>query len=81
MQNFNENNDWWKPAMFFYAKVTSWIIFPVILAIVFSEYFFKENVQNITFFILIFISFVITCFGIYKEIKEYKNSINKDGNK
>lgn len=68
--------DWWKPAMFFYAKVTSWIIIPVVLAWSFEKFFIKND-NPIIFFLLILISFCFTCYGIYKEIKIYKEKVDK----
>ncbi len=76
---FSENNPWWKPAMFFYAKVTSWIIFPVLVALMFSKYFLRGN--QTLFFVLMFLGFIISCYGIYKEIKKYKKDIEKNDNK
>lgn len=76
----NKREDWWRPAMFFYAKVTSWIILPILVAVFLSKYVDRNN--QILFFVLIIIGFGITCFGIYKEIKIYQKNINKeDGNK
>ena len=73
-----EKQDWWKPAIFFYVKVTSWIIIPVLLSLFLSRILNISNNQ-LLFFLLIFISFCFTCFGIYREIKIYKNGIdNKD---
>jgi hypothetical protein len=71
-----EKQDWWKPAIFFYTKVTSWIIIPVLLSLFLSRTLNIKNNQ-ILFFILILISFCLTCYGIYREIKIYKNSIDK----
>ena len=71
----NVDNSWWKPAMFFYSKVTSWIILPLIVAFFTGKYFKKSTGSEVLFFILIFFAFCITCFGIYREIKIYQKSI------
>ena len=63
--------------MFFYAKTTSWVIFPLVLALIAGQ--FTEN--QTLFFVLLMIGFGITCFGIYKEIKQYKKDLEKDVNK
>jgi magnesium-transporting ATPase (P-type) len=76
---FNENNAWWKPAMFFYAKVTSWIIFPIIVAVIFNNYLLKGS--QVLFFALMSFGFVVTCYGIYKEIKIYKRDLDKNDDK
>lgn len=67
--------NWWEPALFFYLKVTSWIIFPVLLAWLLSKFLIKNNHETI-FLFLILLSFCLTCYGIYREIKIYKNEVD-----
>ncbi len=62
----------WKPILIFYAKTTGWIIIPLVLAIVISK-----KIAPTLYLLFILVGFGITCFGIYKEIKKYKNSLNK----
>ena len=65
------NNNWWQPALIFYGKVTSWIIAPLLLAFLFSKKFTDTG----WFIVIIIAGFLITCFGIYREVKVYKKSI------
>jgi F0F1-type ATP synthase assembly protein I len=58
----------WRPVIIFYVKTTSWIIFPLFLGLIVSQ--FTEN--QTLFFIFLIIGFCITCLGIYKEIKQYR---------
>jgi len=74
--NFKKDKSWWKPVMIFYAKTTSWIIFPLVLAVLASNYLNKSGNQTV-FFVFIMIGFGITCSGVYKEIKEYKKDLDK----
>lgn len=67
----NQKMDW-RPVIFFYVKTTSWIVFPAILAMFVKSYF-----QGAKLFFLMIVAFGITCFGIYKEIKNYKLSLDK----
>lgn len=85
--NEDKNNlkgeSWYRPVMIFYAKTTSWVIFPLVVAVLLSK--FTSFGQN-WFLILVMIGFGITCSGIYREIKEYKkqleqNEKEKNGNK
>jgi glucan phosphoethanolaminetransferase (alkaline phosphatase superfamily) len=66
----------WTPVILFYAKTTSWIVFPLVLALLVGKYFLPSF-----FTVLILVSFGITCFGIYREVKDYKKTLNppKDG--
>ncbi len=77
-KNFNENNPWWKPAMFFYAKVTSWIIIPLVLAILLGKYVTKTIGSQSLFFIFVMLGFGISCFGIYREVKNYQKGLDND---
>ena len=64
----------WKPVMIFYAKTTAWVIIPLVLAVLLGNYIGQSN--QALFFGCIMIGFGITCNGIYKEIKEYKKTLN-----
>ena len=77
--NFNNGNSWWKPVMIFYVKTMSWIIIPLILGIILGKYVGKSTGNQVLFFAIIIFSFLITCFGIYREIKKYKNDLEKNG--
>lgn len=66
--------------MIFYTKVTSWIIFPLFIAFLFGRYF-KENMKGqILFFICVGLGFMITIYGIYREINIYKKDLEKEEN-
>ncbi len=76
----NKNNSIWQPVLTFYAKVTSWVILPLIFALIFEKYLNKEANSQILFFIVLTSAFLVTCFGIYKEIKKYKLDIEREEN-
>ena len=77
-QNSKKREDaWWRPIMFFYVKTTSWIIFPLILAIFAGKYVSQSIGSQTVFFLFIMLGFVITCWGIYREIKQYKKDLDK----
>lgn len=69
------NFDYWKPVMFFYVKTTSWIIFPLILGIIAGKYVSKTVGSQVLFFVFLMLGFAVTCWGIYREIKEYKKNL------
>ena len=82
-KKLNTDNSYWKPVMVFYAKTTSWVILPLVIAVLLSK--FTSFGQN-WFFILVMLGFGVTCSGIYREIKDYKKQLEqsdkeKDGNK
>ncbi|MBI2627771.1 hypothetical protein HYW72_02470 [Candidatus Nomurabacteria bacterium] len=67
----------WKPIMVFYAKTTSWIIFPLVIGLVAGQ--FTES--QILFFIFLMVGLGVSCFGIYREIKEYKKNLDPPSHK
>ncbi|MFZ2072285.1 MAG: hypothetical protein WA101_02190 [Minisyncoccia bacterium] len=73
----NKDNSWWKPVMFFYIKTTSWIIFPLVLGLLLGKYLRQNTGSQFLFFALMMAGFGITCFGIYREIKQYKKDLDK----
>ncbi len=68
---------WYKPVMMFYAKTTSWIIIPLVLGLIVGQF----TKSQILFFVFLMIGFGITCFGIYREIKQYKKSLDSSSPK
>ena len=87
-QNINKDNlprqgdkSWMRPVLIFYAKTTSWIIFPLVLALLIGNYFSQSAGGQTMFLVCIMAGFGISCSGIYREIKQYKNDLEKDKNK
>ena len=76
-----DNNSIWRPVILFYAKTTSWIIFPLILGIFLAKYISNNTSSQILFFVIIILGFIITCFGIYKEVKIYKKNLEIEDKK
>jgi len=71
-KNLNKDKHYWRPVMIFYAKTTAWIILPLILAM-----FAGRNINPKLSFVFVMIGFGISCFGIYREIKQYKKDLDK----
>ncbi len=68
-----KEKDWKVIALVFYAKTTAWILIPALLSL-FVKNFFNLNSQFI-FPILIGLSFGVSCYGIFKEVKNYQKSL------
>lgn len=73
----NQSKMDWKPILVFYAKTTSWIVFPLILATWTGKYVSKSIESQSLFFVFVMAGFGITCFGVYREIKKYKDGLDK----
>ncbi|MDP1760373.1 MAG: hypothetical protein Q8L01_02930 [Candidatus Woesebacteria bacterium] len=75
----NKNDkSWLKPVLFFYAKTTSWIIFPLVLGFLAGGYVSKSVGSQVLFFVFVMLGFLVTCWGIYREIKQYKKDLIKN---
>lgn len=76
IENKNSNSKIYGPVIVFYVKTSAWIILPLIIGLIAGRFTGSQTL----FFIFLMIGFGITCFGIYREIKEYKKTL-KNGNK
>ncbi|MFA6274344.1 MAG: hypothetical protein WC662_04240 [Candidatus Paceibacterota bacterium] len=77
--NLKNDKYWWKPVMVFYAKTTGWIILPLVLATFLGKYVGKSFGSQSLFFVFVIVGFLISCYGIYREIKIYKKDLEKNG--
>lgn len=68
-------NDWKKQVLYFYIKTTGWIAIPVILAVILNKYMLKGE----QLFIILGLGFIITIWGIWREIKKYKKELENNG--
>jgi hypothetical protein len=81
--NSNKKSDksWLKPVLIFYVKTTSWIIFPLLLGVLGGNYVSKSVGSQVLFFVFVMLGFLITCFGIYREIRQYKKGLDLPSHK
>jgi F0F1-type ATP synthase assembly protein I len=75
------NIPWWRDGIIIFIKVSSYIACPVILASIVGKFLDKKyNSGNLFFLGLIAIAFISTIYLIWKEMKIYKNKIEKQEN-
>ncbi|HAS80601.1 MAG: hypothetical protein UR25_C0002G0070 [Candidatus Nomurabacteria bacterium GW2011_GWE1_32_28] len=80
--NKNENNNlsqtkpnggiWWKPAMEIFSEISTWIAFPIIMAVMGGK-ILDEHYGTKPFFLLALtgLAFLISSYGIVKAVKKY----------
>lgn len=75
-----DQDEWWRPAMFFYFKTTAWIVVPIGVGLLVNYLVrnLKPGWNNSLLFLSMVIAFIITAIGIYKEIKEYQHEIGDE---
>jgi hypothetical protein len=81
MDNKKTDKELYRSVLFFFAKTTSWIVFPVLLCVLIWNYFGESLGSKVSFFVIIMFGFLITIYGIFKEIKLYKKNLEKNGDK
>lgn len=75
----NNKKIWWKPALILAINVSSWIIGPIILALIGGKYLDKKFNSTPWFLLgLTTISFLISVFGILKTLKNYLKELEKE---
>lgn len=74
--NFIKNNPWWRPAMYFYIRTTPWILIPLGVAIIFNSLTKGPVSSQAIFFVFVTLAFLVTCYGIYSNIKKYNVDID-----
>lgn len=74
MENNNTRAVWWQPALIMFARLSGWIVAPVLLAIFFGKWLDKKyNSEPWLFLISVGAAFIISMFGVTKNaIIEFK---------
>lgn len=70
-KNFN-NGPWWKPAVVIMSEVSTWIVVPIVLALIFGKMLDAHyGTKPTIFLILVGIAFLFSCFRIFYTVKNY----------
>ena len=68
----------WMPAVKIMSDVSTWIIVPIVVALVAGKALDKHfGTKPILFFCLIGFAFLITCFGMYRTVKDYMSRLSE----
>lgn len=63
---------WWKPAMEILSEVSTWIVVPIVLALIVGKALDSRfGTKPIIFLSLAGLGFLITCFGMFRVVKNY----------
>lgn len=77
-QNLNASELWWKPGMVILSEVSTWIVAPIILALVGGKYLDNRyDTKPYFFFIFIGIAFLATAYGIVKAVRNYIKTLKE----
>ena len=68
---------WWNGGIVFFARVSGWIIAPVMVAVLVGKFLDKKfSTDPWIFFISLFISFIISLVGLVRESTAYMKKIS-----
>ena len=74
--NQNGTGPWWKPAVELVAQVSTWVVAPIVLALIFGKMLdTRYGTKPIIFLALAGLGFLVTCFGIVRVIRRYIKEI------
>ena len=79
-ENTKENSvgAWWAPAVEILVRVSSYIVVPIIIALILGKNLDKYfDTRPYIFISLISFSFLFSCYGIYKVMKDYSEKLKK----
>jgi len=72
----NSTGPWWKPGMQILSEVSSWIVAPIVLALVFGKMLDTHyGTKPMIFLVFAGLGFLVTCFGIFRVMKNYMKKI------
>ncbi|MEK7081247.1 MAG: AtpZ/AtpI family protein [Patescibacteria group bacterium] len=75
-KNSFNSGPWWKPGVQILSEVSTWIVVPIVLALVFGKMLDKYyGTKPIIFLIFAGFGFLITCFGIFRVMKNYMKKL------
>lgn len=82
METETKKEAWWKPAVEIASLISSWIIAPIVLALVGGKWLDTHfSTTPIIFLSLAGIGFIISSFGIVRTVLKYIRQIEKLGEK
>ena len=75
--NFNNNQGpWWKPAVQIFSDVSTWIVVPIVLALIFGKMLDAHfGTKPIIFLSLAGLGFLTSIFGIFRVVKNYMKKL------
>ncbi|MFA5791629.1 MAG: AtpZ/AtpI family protein [Candidatus Paceibacterota bacterium] len=76
--NQNNSGPWWKPGMQILSEVSTWIVVPIVLALIFGKMLDTHyGTKPIIFLVFAGLGFLVTCLGIFKAMKDYTKKLQK----
>ena len=67
---------WWKPGMRIFSEISTWIVAPIVLALIFGKMLdTRYGTKPVIFLLLAGLAFLFSCFKIVRIIKNYMEKL------
>lgn len=69
---------WWKPAMQVFSEISTWILVPIVLALILGKYLDKRyDTQPVLLLVSAGLAFIFSGYGIVKTVKEFQKKVKE----
>lgn len=80
-QNLNNKGPWWKPGMQIFSEISTWIVVPIVLALIFGKMLdARYGTKPVIFLVLSGVAFLFSCFKIVNVVKIYMKKVKDTEN-
>jgi F0F1-type ATP synthase assembly protein I len=82
LNNGFNRGPWWKPGVEMFSEISTWIIVPIVLALIFGKMLDTHyGTKPVLFLSLAIIAFLFSCYKIYRITKNYMQKIKNNSEK
>jgi len=73
---------WWKEGVKLMSDVSTWVVVPIVGALVLGKFLDRRfGTEPVIFLALAGFGFLVTCYGIWKIVKDYMKKLERGNNK
>ena len=74
----NSSEPWWKPGMQILSEVSTWIVAPIVLALVGGKALDNHfHTKPYLFFACVGLAFLVTAYGIVRAVRNYMKTLRE----
>jgi len=80
--NSNKSENWWKPALDLFAKISGWIVIPILIGLYLGKWLDNKYDKSPTFLLIcVGVAFIITNVGLVLNVLQAARQMEKEANK
>ncbi len=73
-----DGEPWWKPGIKLLSEVSTWIVAPIVLALIIGKSLDSHyNTKPTLFLICTGVAFLFTCLGMFRVVKKYIKTLKE----